>query len=111
MSQALTEIIQALVDSGLFKNAETAVRSLMLDYVLNQVKHYHRIIKNFEQKYSMNYVQFSEYLAQRAQSLPERSAASKKFMIEEEDALDWKIATEMLESWLGLQERQIKCGE
>jgi len=24
-------------------------------------------------------------------------------MKEEEDALDWKIATEMLQSWLGLQ--------
>jgi len=111
MSQDLANIIQPLVDSGLFENAETAVRDLLLDYVLNQVNHYRSIIEKFEQKYRMNYSQFNQYLAQRAKSLTAKSSASKNFMLEEEDALDWKIAIEMLQSWLGLQERHTTCGE
>ncbi|MBN2088938.1 hypothetical protein JW964_04970 [candidate division KSB1 bacterium] len=105
MSQELVKIIQPLVDSGLFENAETAVRDLLIDYVLHQVKCYRTIIEKFEQKYSMNYSQFNQYLAHRAKNLPQKSSASKNFMLEEEDALDWKIATEMLQSWLGIQER------
>jgi hypothetical protein len=30
-------------------------------------------------------------------------ALNRAVMVEEEDALDWKIAREMLQSWLGLQ--------
>ena len=59
-------------------------------------------IKKFEKKYGMNYLQFSKYLKERAQKLPSNTSLHKNFMLEEEDALDWKIAAEMMQSWLGL---------
>lgn len=108
MSQNLAEIVNPLIDKGLFENAEMAVKSLMTDYVLHQIEHYRSIIGGFEKKYGMNYVQFNKYLEERANRLANKSSLHKSFMLEEEDALDWKIAAEMLESWLGLKERNIK---
>jgi hypothetical protein len=57
--------------------------------------------EKFEKKYSMKYAQFGEYLKERAKKLANDPASQKRFMLEEEDSLDWKVANEMLESWLG----------
>ena len=102
MPENLAEILHPLVEKGLFDNAETAVKNLMADYVLRQIEHYRSILKNFENKYGMPFAQFSRYLEERAKRLSNDSSFHMSFMLEEEDALDWKIATEMLESWLGL---------
>lgn len=102
MSQNLAEIVNPLVEKGLFENAETAVKDLMADYILNQIERHRKIIRKFEKKYGMNYLQFSKYLKERAQKLPSNTSLHKNFMLEEEDALDWKIAAEMMQSWLGL---------
>lgn len=105
MSQNIAEIVQPLVEKGLFENAEIAVRNLMIDYTLHQVGHYQEIIRKFEQKYGMNYGQFNKYLSEHARKVGSDKQFEKRIMIEEEDALDWKIATEMLESWLGLRRK------
>lgn len=105
MSQNLAEIVHPLVDKGLFESAEDAVKNLMTDYVLHQVEHYQAIIQRLEMKYGMNYLQFNKYLAERVKNLSSDSSLHKTIMLEEEDALDWKIATEMLESWLGLERK------
>lgn len=105
MSQKLAEIINPLVEKGLFENAETAVRNLMLNFVLQQIERNRTISQKFENKYGMPYFHFNKYLAERAKNLSLKSSAHKSFMLEEEDGLDWKIATEMLESWIGLKEK------
>lgn len=102
MSQNLAEIVQPLVEKGLFENAEIAVKNLMVDYTLHQIEHYQGIIRKFEQKYGMNYGQFNKYLSEQAKKVGSDKQLHKRIMIEEEDALDWKIAAEMLESWLGI---------
>ncbi len=105
MSQNLAEIVHPLVEKGLFENAEIAVRNLMVDYTLHQIEHYQEIIKKFEQKYGMNYNQFNKYLSDHAKKVGADKQLQKRIMVEEEDALDWKIAAEMLESWLGLRRK------
>ncbi|MFQ6116283.1 MAG: hypothetical protein ACE5NG_19675 [bacterium] len=105
MSQNLAEIVQPLVEKGLFENAETAIRNLMTDYVLHQIEHYRDLVQKYEKKYGMKYAQFNHYLKERAKKLEKDSSLHKTFMTEEENALEWKIATEMLESWLGLREK------
>ncbi len=105
MSQNLTEIVQPLVEKGQFEDAETAVRNLMSEYVLHQIEHYRNVLQEYEKKYGMNYVQFNGYLEARAKKLENDSSLHEALMIEEEDALEWKIATEMLESWLGLRSK------
>lgn len=103
MSQNLAEIVHPLVDNGLYENAEAAVKDLMANHILQQIEHYRVIVEKFEKKYGMKYSQFDDYLKERAKKLANDPASQKRFMLEEEAALDWKVATEMLESWLGLK--------
>jgi len=54
----------------------------------------------------MTYEQFNDYLKSRSAMLAAKPtpALNQAVIAEEEDALDWKIACEMLQSWLGLAE-------
>ncbi len=105
MAQDIAEIVSPLVKNGVFEDAETAVKKLMLDYILHQIHHLQGKIKKFEKKYKMNYRHFNEYLMERAKKVVSDRSLHQALMMEEEDALDWKIATEMLESWLGMKQR------
>jgi len=105
MAQNITDIVSPLVENGMFENAETAVKNLMLDFILHQIHEYEVKIKKFEKKYKMNYYHFNLYLNERAKNVVSDKSLHRSFMREEEDALDWKIATEMLESWLGLKKK------
>ena len=107
MSQGIAEIVSPLVERGLFDNAEIAVKNLMKNYVINQIQHYKNIIHKFEKKYGMNYNQFNNYLEVRAKKLSNDKSIHKNLMLEEEDAIDWKIANDMLESWLGIKDSSV----
>jgi len=96
------------VEKGLFENAEAAVKNMMADFVPHQIEHYRSVVRKFEKKYGMEYFRFNQYLKERATKLSNNSSLHKSFMLEEEDALDWKIASEMLESWLGLKGKTAK---
>jgi len=59
----------------------------------------------------MNYQQFRQYLRERSELLvkddlsdEKRQILGKAVMVEEDDLLDWKVAREILESWLGLRQ-------
>jgi hypothetical protein len=104
------KVVEPLVQRGLFETTESAVRGLAQDYILRQIVRYQETIDNLERKYGMDYDQFNQYLKQRAALLqstgvsPEqRQSLNQAVMLEEEDALEWKIAKEMLQSWLGLK--------
>lgn len=103
MSQDLADVVQPLVEKGQFENAESAVKDLMTDYIIRQIERYRKIIKKYEKKYGMRYHQFGQYLKERALKLPNDASIHQKFMKEEGDALEWKVAIEMLESWVGLK--------
>ncbi len=103
MSHNVSEIVAPLVNNGLYENAEAAVKDLMSRHVLHQIEHHRAEVEKFEEKYGMRYAQFTAYLSERAKQIARQPALQKKFMLEEEDALDWKIATEMLDSWLSLK--------
>jgi len=86
------------------------VRTLVSHYVLNQVDDLRQQIQSLEQKYGMRYDQFDTYLHERSQLLvsgtlsdDERRTLGQVIMQEEDDWLDWKSSTELLESWLGLE--------
>jgi hypothetical protein len=105
MPHDITDIVSPLVENGMFEDAETAVKNLMLDFILHQIHHYQVKIKKFEKKYKMNYYHFNQYLMERAKKVVSDKSLHQSIMMEEEDALDWKIAAEMLESWLGLKQK------
>jgi hypothetical protein len=105
MSSELTAVVDPFVRRGLFPNAEVAVAEIARDYVLRQIERYRAIDASFQTRYGMTYEQFDEYLRVRSKALSEAPspALNKAIMVEEDDALEWKIARDMVRSWLGLQ--------
>jgi len=75
----------------------------MTTHIFQQISRYRNIVEKFEQKYGVTYFQFEDYLQAQAKKLATEPFNQKQFMLEEEDALDWKIAAEMLDSWLELK--------
>ena len=109
MSYTVTTIVEPFVRRGLFASPEQAVAEMAREYVLRQIKRYQKIIQKLQTRYGMTYEQFDNYLQARCASLQEHPdpALNAAVMAEEEDALDWKIAREMLQSWLGLQAESV----
>ncbi len=105
MTDQVAAIVEPFVRRGLFSSPERAVVEMAREYMLHQIEQHQATIRTLENKYGMTYEQFSSYLQMRAAALEKAADArvSQSFMTEEEDALDWKMAREMLQSWLGLQ--------
>jgi hypothetical protein len=105
MSPELTAVVEPFVQQGLFPNVETAVVEFARDYVLRKIEHYQTIEAAFKTRYGMTYDQFDAYLRARSRILSETPdpILNQAIMAEEEDALEWKIARDMTQSWLGLQ--------
>ncbi len=105
MSSRVASVIEPFVQRGLFANPEQAITEMARDYVLRQIERYRATIENLQAKHGMTYEQFEAYLKSRSALLQANPnpALNQAVMAEEEDALDWKIAREMLTSWLGLQ--------
>ena len=110
MASAVHAVIGPLVERKLFATEEDAVRTLLRDYMLRQIAVWRRTIVRFEKKYGMRFEQFAQYLHERSillqsdeLSSEQRQVLGRIVMMEEDDWLDWKVARDMLESWLGLR--------
>ena len=103
-------VLEPLVKRKLFSSPEEAARKLVRDYVLHQIAAYKQQSAEMERRHGMSFEQFTRYTAGRTARLrnpgemsPEqRQILSEDVMRDEEDWLDWKVAEEMLQSWLGL---------
>ena len=114
MNTTVSAVMEPLIRRRVFVTEEEAVRSLLRQYVLQQVGALQRELARFERKYGMQFEQFAEYLHERSVLLEEselpteqRQVLGQAIMQEEDDWLDWKVAREMLESWLGLRQEAI----
>ena len=105
MIDQVAAVIEPFVQRGLFPAPEKAVVEMARDYILRQVDRHRATLERLQAKYGMNRDQFEAYLQVRSATLTTKPSAAlnQAVMAEEEDALDWKIASEMLESWLGLK--------
>jgi len=105
MISQVVSVVEPFVRRGLFATPEQAVIEMAHDYVLRQIERYRSVVESLQVKYGMSYEQFDAYLKVRSSMLAANPnpALNQAIMAEEEDALDWKIAREMLQSWLGLQ--------
>lgn len=103
MSSQMNSVVEPFVQRGLFANAEQAVAEMARDYVLRQIERYRATIENLQAKHGMTYEQYEAYPKSRSALLQAdpNPGLNQAVMAEEEDALDWKIAREMLTSWLG----------
>ena len=102
---SVIDIVQPFVRRGLFPSTEKAVAEMAQDYVLRQLERYRAVDDRLRAKYGMTYDQFDAYLQARSATLAASPdvALNQAVMLEEEDAQDWRIACDMLTSWLGLQ--------
>ena len=105
MVDQVAAVVEPFVRRGLFDSPEEAVAEIARDYVMRQTERYREVTAGLEAKYSMTYKQFEAYLKSRCAALASNPnpALNQAVMAEEEDAQDWKMAREMLESWLGLK--------
>lgn len=114
MDAKVSALVEPLVKRKVFATEEDAIRSLLREYVLRQISALQQELAGFERKYGMRFEQFVKYLHERSVLLekgslsPEqRKALGQAIMQEEDDWLDWKVAREMLESWLGLRQEVV----
>ena len=84
------------------------------DYIVRQIGNLKREITRFERKHGMPFDHFKEYLHERSELIEKGNLSSKAHQIlaqavmqEEDDWLDWKVAKEMFESWIGLRHEAI----
>ena len=105
MTEQVATLLSPFVKRGLFDSPEKAVATLARDYTLQQITRHQAVIAQLQKKYGMSYEQFEAYLAARSATVAAMPSPqlSQALMEEEEDALDWKIAQDMLTQWLGLQ--------
>lgn len=110
MSSNLSAVVEPFVRRGLFPNVEMAVTEIARDYILHQIDHYRSIEAALEARYGMSYGQFEDYLHARSETLHRspNSMLNQAVMAEEDDALDWKIARDMIKSWLGLRREVVQ---
>lgn len=109
-------ILEPFVRRKLFDSTEEAARKLARNYILQQIETYKQRIAEFERRHGMSFEQFTRYTAERTARLhnpgdtpPEKlRILSEDIMRDEEDWLDWKVAEEMLESWLGLESEPVQ---
>ena len=110
----MTVVMEPLIRRKIFTTEEQAIRELLRDYILRQIAMLQREATRFERKYGMHFERFGEYLHERSvllemSQLPsqQHQALGQAIMQEEDDWLDWKVAREMLESWLGLRQEGV----
>ena len=105
MNSQISTILEPFIQRGLFESPEKAVLVMARDYVLRQVERYQATIDGFQHKYGMKYELFEDFLKARSATLIATPGVElhQEIMAEEENALDWKIACDMLTNWLGIQ--------
>lgn len=109
MNVSINKAINFLVKREIFQTEEEAIKSLVRDYILKQIAGLRKEISNFRRKYGMSFTQFSDYIHDRSALLEKSNLGAKqrlnlsRAIMREEDAwLDWKVAQEMLDNWLGI---------
>ena len=110
MPTTISPLIEPLIKKKIFSTQEEAIQELTREYILRQIDILRRKAGRFERKHGMRFQQFNEYLHERSElleksnlSAEQRRKLSQAIMQEEDDLLDWKVANELMESWIGIR--------
>lgn len=101
----MPEVIEPFIQRGMFTDVDTAVAEMARNYTTHHIQQHQTTIDRLQTQYGMTYEQFVAYLQARADILTQNPdpVLNEAVMQEEEDALEWKIAQEMLHNWLSIQ--------
>ena len=83
----LQQVAQGMVVAGLYKDVGTAIRALAVEQVERKIAAYRAQVQEFERQYGHSLEAHSRLLEGKAS------------MEEEEEWMEWKGATVMLEAW------------
>jgi hypothetical protein len=86
-AQKITTLLKPLVTSRIYKDEESALRNIILDFAEKKEDYYKKIIDGFEKKYKYNFEKYNKKIMNTAT------------MEQEEIWMDWKIAIEMEKAW------------
>lgn len=84
----LKTVARELVRTGAYKDEQSALRSLAIEVASKKVAAYRRTIKKFQGKYHVQ--DLAEFT---------RQIKGQANLQQEDDWLEWKAATEMLQGW------------
>jgi len=87
------QLTYPLVQTGFYKNEETALIDMAMEFVANKIQYYTAIIRALEQKYHQDFEQFTATIKHTAT------------YADEEDWMDWKGALEMRRAWKQAQHK------
>ncbi len=87
LDKAIPILIEPLVQMGVYRSQEEALKNLVLRYVQEQIDEAEQEIARFQKKYGMSFEEWSDSLVGRAT------------IEEEDDWMEWESARDMLESW------------
>ena len=85
--EIISILIRPLVKSGVYKNEEVALKDIIVSHVDNKINNYEKTIKRIENKYDLNFEDFTNDLKNQAN------------FEQEEDWMDIKSAIVMKEAW------------
>ncbi len=80
-------LVKPLVTAGIYKNEETALAAIIIDYINRKKNEYEQIIAGFETKFGKKFDVFSQALTHNAS------------MEDEDQWMEWNGAIEMRDSW------------
>lgn len=85
--QTLHNITYPLVQTGIYKNEESALINLVIELIEKKLTEYRMVIQALEDKYRQNFEQFTIAIQHKAT------------FEDEEDWMEWKAAVEMRNAW------------
>lgn len=94
--EVIEKTAKVLVDVGVYKDIETAVRSLAIEQIQKKINEYRIIVRDLEKKYGKNFDEFSLYL---------KGKATAK---EEDDWMEWKASLSMIDAYTSCLEKLVK---
>ena len=84
----LKNIIRELVQTGAYKDEQSALQAMAIEQVLKKIRNYRRTIKRLQRKYKVD--DLKEFTCQ---------IKNQANILQEDDWMEWKAAVEMLEGW------------
>jgi hypothetical protein len=83
----LEKVAKGMVAAGVYKDVKAAIQGLAVEQIERKIAAYRKQVQEFERKYSHSLEEHSRLLE------------GKATMQEEEEWMEWKGATVMLEAW------------
>ncbi|MBC8485460.1 MAG: hypothetical protein H8D45_05410 [Bacteroidetes bacterium] len=82
-TERINQLIKPLIISGIYKNKESALNDIIIEFIKNKLNAYKTIIDKFEMKYQVGFNEFTSKI---------KNTSS---LTEEDDWRDWKATLEM----------------